>query len=404
MGVLGKRLALWGTIAAVLALLLLYAFRPRAELVDVETVVAGPLQVTVDAEGIARIKDVFTISAPVAGRLLRTPLAAGDPLTRDVSVVATIEPSDPAFLDPRALAESRQELETAEAARKAAAAEVERARTEQRFAHTELERARTLFESGSVPRRFADEAERTAGTAEAAVAGALAALDAREHEVLRARARLITPVDRSEGTLECECVTLTSPVNGRVLRVFEKSATVVAPGTALLEVGDPEELEVVADFLSADAVRIRPGQIATIEGWGGDGALEARVRHVEPFGFTKVSALGIEEQRVNVVFDLETSRERWEPLGHGYRVISRVVLWEGYDVLTVPVTALYRQASEWYVFVAAAGRAEQRAVTPGFRSGLKVQVLDGLDDGDVVIVNPPASLEPGARVRERGRV
>ncbi len=397
-----KRVLLWSVLGFVLVALLVYAFRPRPQLVDLHTVVPGPFQVNVEADGVTRVKDVFTISAPVGGRLLRTSLKAGDPVTLDTTVVATIEPSDPEFLDPRTLAEGREDLEAAQAGLDLAAAELERAEAEQAFARTELERARKLFAGGSVPRRFVDEAERAARTADALVAAATAALDAREHEVLRIRARLFTPVARDEA-VPCECVTLRSPIEGRVLRVFEESETVVAPGTPLLELGDPAQLEVVADFLSEDAVRIAPGRRAFVEGWGGDEALAARVRHVEPLGFTKVSALGIEEQRVNVVLDLVSPADRWEALGHGYRVTVRVVLWEADDVLAVPVTALFRADAQWRLFVSDGGRAARRDVAVGRRSGLWAQIVEGVAVGDRVIVNPPATLEPGAAVAGRRR-
>ncbi|MEQ8483229.1 MAG: HlyD family efflux transporter periplasmic adaptor subunit [Pseudomonadales bacterium] len=396
-----KRLLLWGTIVSVLVLALFVAWLPAAELVDLQTVDARPLAVTVDAEGVTQVRDVFTVSAPLGGRLLRTPLRPGDRLVMGVTVVATLEPSDPAFLDPRALAESQQELQSAEAARTLAAAELARAEAEQTFATADLGRARELFAGGSVPRRYVDEAERVARMADATVAAAAAAVDARTHDVMRARVRLLTPVTGPRGADDCLCVTITAPVDGQVLQVFERSETVVTPGTPLLSVGDPAQLEVVADFLSADAVRISPGQTAWLDGWGGDRRLEGRVRRVEPFGFTKVSALGIEEQRVNVVIDLVSPRDAWLALGHGFRVVARVVTWESDAVLTVPVTALFRRDGRWTVFVAEAGRVRMRAVVPGQWAGLDVQILDGLSAGERIVDSPPAALDEGVRVRAR---
>ncbi len=399
MNVFSRRLFVWGGIALVLAVLLVMAFRPQPVVVDLLTVRPGPLQVTVDAEGITEVRDVFTISAPVGGRLQRTPLEVGDAVLRGETVVATIEPSDPAFLDPRAQAESQEELEAAVAARDLAAAELEKAEVEKSFAETELKRARELFASRTVPQRFVDDAERAYRSAAAAVTAAIAALDARKHQVKRARARLITPAAGERNDGDCDCVTLQAPVSGQVLRIFEKSETVVVPGDPLLEIGDPKDLEVVADFLSADAVQVSAGDRALIEGWGGAQPLDARVRRVEPFGFTKISALGIEEQRVNVVFDLVSPPEAWESLGHGYRVIARVVLWEGRDVLTVPVTALFRDGDRWEVFVASDGRARVRTVTPGHRAGLQVEIIDGLGAGEVVVVNPPEHLADGVALQ-----
>lgn len=398
-----KRILLWGAIGTVALAVLVFAWRPRPALVDLHTVARGPLEVTVDAEGITQVRDVFTISAPVSGRLLRTPLSVGDPLVMGATVVATLEPSDPGLLDPRTQAESQQELQAAEAALNLAHAERARAEAEQTFASADLERARELFASGSVPRRFVDEAERAARMADAAVAAAVAAVDARRHEVLRARARLLTPATAAvaRSGADCQCVNLAAPADGRVLRIFEKSETVVSAGQPLLEMGDPGSLEVMADFLSADAVRIEAGQTAWLTGWGGEPDLEARVRRVEPFAFTKVSALGIEEQRVNVLFDLVSARERWAALGHGYRVIARVVVYRAEAALTVPVTALFRNGGRWHVFVESAGRAELRAVTPGHWAGLKVEVLDGLSVDERVVTSPPGALASGARIAPR---
>jgi HlyD family secretion protein len=401
MGVVGKRALLWGAIGALLTVLLTIAFLPRALRVEVRTLAPGPFRATLEAEGVTRVRNVFTMSAPVAGRVLRNPLEVGDELVQGDTVVATIEPSDPAFLDPRTLAESQHDLEAAEAERDLAAAEVARAEGDLTFAAAERARAEELFAHGSVPRRFVDEAQRESGRAEAALAAARAALDVREHHVMRARARLGTPVRVARAGPDCDCIELKAPVDGRVLQIFEKSEAVVQAGAPLLEIGNPAELEVVADFLSADAVQIAAGQRAEISGWGGTGVLPARVRRVEPFGFTKVSALGIEEQRVNVVLDLTAPAAEWRGLGHGYRVMVGVIAWESESALTVPVTALFRNAGAWQVFVVSDGVARVREVEVGARAALETLVTGGLAPGDVVIVNPPEKLADGARVAAR---
>jgi len=398
MNVMSRRFVIWGVLGTVLLLALFAAFRPRPLPVDLLEVQPGPMRVTVDAEGITKVKDVFAVSAPVGGLLHRTPLKVGDRVVRGETVVATIEPSDPAFLDPRAQAESQADVESAEAARDLAAAELERAEIEKDFAETELHRARELFAKGTVPQRFVDEAQRAFRSASAAVTAATASVDARDHQVKRALARLIEPVSDAPHQEDCACFTLSAPVDGRVLRVFEESETVVTPGAPLLEIGDPTLLEVVADFLSEDAVRVEAGRPAVIEGWGGEAPLEASVRRVEPFGFTKLSALGIEEQRVNVVFDLVSPRAQWSSLGHGYRVIAKVVVWEAPTVLSVPVTALFRQGKQWMLFVYNDGDARLRPVTVGHRAGLQVEILTGLESGEVVVLNPPEGLTDGAAV------
>lgn len=398
MSVLGRRWLLWGAVAALIAVGLVFAFRPRPLGVELRTLSPAPFRVVLEAEGMTRVRDVFTVSAPVAGQVLRNPLEVGDALEQGRTVVATIEPSDPTLLDPRSQAESQQDLKAAEAEYDLAKAEVARTEADRAFTEKELVRAEELFARGSVPQRFVDEARRAFQSADAALGAARAALNVREHQVMRARARLYTPVAGSTGESGCNCIELTAPIDGRVLRIFEKSAAVVAAGTPLLEIGDPAGLEVVADYLSADAVRITAGQRAEITGWGGDASLEARVRRVEPFGFTKISALGVEEQRVNVVLDLVAPRERWGGLGHGYRVIVRVIGWESDAALTVPVTALFRNAGAWHVFVDEGGVARLRTVEAGQRAGLEVLVTSGLAAGEAVVVNPPEALEDGMRI------
>lgn len=403
MNMITRRWLLWGLVGVAVVTALVLAFRPRALAVETLTVTPGPFRVMLESEGMTRIRDVFTVSAPVAGRLLRNPLEVGDVVIQGTTVVVTVQPADAAFLDPRTLAESRADVEAALSERQLAEAERTRAEAERAFAETELARVRTLFERGSLPQRAVDEAERIFRSADAALAAAVAAVDARTYQVARARARLMAPAaDAASGPDgPCDCLELRAPVDGRVLRMFQKSEAVVAAGTPLLEIGDPTDLEIVADFLSEEAVRIVPGQRAEISGWGGDAELEARVRRVEPFGFTKVSALGIEEQRVNVVLDVDGPATAQQGLGHGYRVVARVIGREADDVLSVPVTALFRQAGAWQIFVVEAGVARQREVRIGQRAGLAVEVTEGLAAGEVIVANPPEALAAGVRVRPR---
>jgi len=398
MSVVGKRWLIWSGAALLLAGFLVYAFRPQPVAVDTLTLQPVPFRVTLDADGVTQIRDLFTISAPVGGRVLRNPLEVGDRVEQGLTVVATIEPSDPAFLDPRAQAESRHELEAAEAELDLAKAELARTEAERTFAAAEQQRAESLYARSAVPLRFVEDARRSFRTADAAVAAARAAADVREHQVRRARARLIMPVSAPFDRADCDCILLKAPVDGRILRLFAKSEAVVVAGTPLLEVGDPGQIEIVADFLSADAVRIEPGQYAEIAGWGGEDALEARVRRVEPFGFTKISALGIEEQRVNVVLDLISPPGRWSGLGHGFRVVVRVIVWQQSAALAIPVTALFREAGDWRVFLVDGDRVRSHALAIGQRAGLQVEVTSGLRAGDIIVVNPSEALADGVRV------
>jgi HlyD family secretion protein len=396
-----KRALFWAPLALALVAALAWLFRPAAVTVDLVTVDRGPLTVSVSDEGETRVKDMYVVSAPVPGLMRRIELDVGDAVVADQTVVARIQPSDPSFLDIRSEAEARAGVEAAAAARTLAAAQVRRAQAELDFARAELGRVRALARSHTVSESDLDAAERRARTTEAALAEAQAERRVRESEYQVARARLLTPATTRERPADCECVTVYSPVSGNVLRVATESEGVVPSGTPLVEVGNPEQLEVVVDLLSADAVRVEAGQRVIIEGWGGDQPLAGVVRRVEPFGFTKVSALGIEEQRVNVVIDITESRERWQRLGHGYRVEPRIVLWEATDVLRIPLSALFREGDRWAVFVEQNQRAVLREVEIGQGNGLEAEVRSGLEQGERVVLHPGDRVSPGARLAER---
>jgi HlyD family secretion protein len=397
-----KRLLFWVPPVLALAVALAWLFRPAAVPVDLVAVEHGPLMVSVSDEGETRVRDMYVVSAPVPGRMRRIELEAGDTVVADQTVVAQIEPSDPSFLDVRSAAEARASADAASAGRSYAEAQVRRAQAELDFARSELERIRALAKSHTVSQNDLDSAERRAKTADAALAEAKAALKVRQSEYQVARARLMAPASR-RGASGCDCVSVYSPVSGEVLRVVTESEGVVQSGTPLIEVGDPVKLEIVVDLLSADAVRVQPGQRAVIEAWGGPRPLEGEVRRVEPFGFTKVSALGIEEQRVNVIIDLKEPREQWRRLGHGYRVEPRIVLWEGRDVLKVPLSALFRQGPQWAVFVEKGGRAELRTVEVGHENGLEAEVTKGLESGERIVLHPGDRVSPGTRLEDRSR-
>jgi HlyD family secretion protein len=396
-----KRLLFWVPLAAALAVALLWVFRPAAVAVDLVEAKRGPLAVSVSDEGETRVRDMYVVSAPVPGHLRRIDLEAGDSVVADQTVVAQIEPSDPTFLDVRSAAEARAGVDAADAARTHAEAQVRRAEAELEFAQSELERIRALARSHTVSENDLDSAERRAKTTDAALAEARAELKVRQSEYQVARARLMTPASR-RGTSDCDCVSVYSPVSGEVLQVLTESEGVVQSGTPLVEIGDPDKLEIVVDLLSADAVRVQPGQRAIIEAWGGTRPLEGVVRRVEPFGFTKVSALGIDEQRVNVVIDIKEPRQQWARLGHGYRVEPRIVLWESRDVLKVPLSALFRQGRQWAVFVAQDRRAVLRQVEIGHENGLEAEVVSGLEAGERVVLHPGDRVSPGVRLQPRG--
>ena len=402
MTVFMKRLTFWGSLLALLVIGLVFAFRPRAIVVDMAEIRRGELVVTVNDEGRTRVHDIYVLSAPVAGQMRRIDLHAGDGVVARETVVAEIEPIDPAFLDPRSEAQAIADVRAAESAEALAQATIEQAEAELDFARNEHDRATQLIEEGTISERERDDAEREYRTKRAALATALAALDVRSYELERARAALVTPADTQARAEDCACVSMRAPVNGSVLRILQQSEAVVTSGTPLVEIGDPRDLEIVVDLLSSDAVSVAAGQRVLIERWGGETVLEGRVRLVEPYGFTKISALGIEEQRVNVIIDLTSPTEEWARLAHGYQVELRIVLWEAAEALKLPVLALFREGENWAVFVESDGRAELRHVTLGRRSQLEAQVLEGLEAGERVVLHPSDRVQAGVRIAARG--
>jgi HlyD family secretion protein len=358
--------------------------------------------VTVDEEGETRVHDIYVLSASVAGHMRRIDLHAGDPVVAFETVVAEIEPIDPAFLDPRSEAQAQADARAAESAEALARAEVVQAEAEFEFARREHHRASELIKEGTISQRDLDDAERGFRTRRAALATAQAALEVRSFELERARATLVSPAETRASGTECACVTVRAPVDGQILRILQQSEGVVAAGDPLAEIGDWRNLEIIVDLLSSDAVRTESGQRVLIERWGGNTVLEGRVRVVEPFGYKKISALGIEEQRVNVIIDLTSPMEQWTRLAHGYQVDVRIVLWEQNDALTVPMLALFRDAGQWAVFVESDGRAELRHVSIGRRSELDAEVLNGLEEGERVVMHPSDRVQNGVRITQRG--
>ncbi len=391
-----KNRSVW-LMALVVAALLAVALWPQAVVVDTAAVSRGPLVVTIDEEGETRLHHRFVVSAPVAGRILRIDLEPGDPVVKDETVVARMLADPPALLDERSRAEAEAAVRAAQGALGGARAEARRAQTAQKLAATELEREEELNRAGLTTRqnldarvaaaRAADEARRAA---DFTVAGAAA-------ELARARARLM-PSTPGSGDRQ---LAITAPVTGVVLRRFRESEAVVPAGEPLVELGDPGELEVVSDLLSTDAVRVRPGMPASVEQFGGEHPLSARVRLVEPAGFTKVSALGVEEQRVNVVLDFDDLAAASTMLGDAYRVEVRIAIWEGESVLRVPTGALFRAGSDWAVYVVDGGRARQTIVQVGQRTPQQAEILSGLAEGQIVVLHPGDMLTSGARVDVR---
>ena len=391
------RTLFWTAVALVLAALLIFAFRPRAVLVDLGEVSRGPLTVAVRDEARTRVRDIYVVSAPVSGRLLRIGNRAGEPVEAG-AVIAIIQPGPATFVDERSRREIEAGVRSAEAALNLARAELERAEAQLAHARIEAERTETLFAASVASQSALDRARLDVRTAAAAVGNARAGVGVRQADLEAVRVRLIEPAAAGSSG---RAVTIRAPVAGRVLRVLQESESVIAQGAPVMEIGDPGDLEIVADLLSSDAARIAVGAPALIEAWGEGPAVPGRVRLVEPYGFLKVSALGVEEQRVRVIIDPVDPPAAWTAVGHGYRVEAAVTVWKAEAVVRVPVAALFRDRGRWAVFRVEDGRARLQRIGMGQNDGDLAEVLSGLKPGDQVVLHPGPSIADGGAVRVR---
>lgn len=384
-------------VAVALAGGIAFGFLPRAVEVEMAAAERGPLVVTIEEEGKTRVRDRYVISAPVSGQARRIALRVGDAV-RAGQAVAEIEPLRSSALDPRSRAQAAAAVRAAEAALAAARANASAAAAQAALARQEQGRIESLRAAQFVSDQAVDKARSDADRSQAARSAAEHAATAAQFDLERARAALAGAA-LSPGA--AEVVAVRTPVGAAVLKVLHESEGPVQAGAALLEVGDPASLEVEVEVLSSQAVKIRPGAKVLLDRWGGEAPLEGVVRVIEPTGFTKVSALGVEEQRVRVIADLASPREQWARVGDGYRVEARFVVWEGSDVLQIPSSALFRHDGGWAVFVAEGGKARLQAIGTGQRNGLRVEVLSGLQAGERVIVHPDDKIAAGRRVKSR---
>jgi HlyD family secretion protein len=386
-------------LAVVIAAALAWGFWPAPLLVESATVVRAPLSVTVEEEGRTRVKDRFVISAPVAGYLQRIMLEVGDAITQG-QALALMEPLRPEVLDPRSRARAEAQVAAANAAIKSAEQQVNAARAEAGFASNDFKRKQQLQEQSLVSREALEQAATRSREAAAQLRSAEFTVEVARYELEAAQTALQYSIG-SNGDEGLETVALKAPVASQVLQIHHKSEGVVVTGEPLLEIGDPAALEIAVDVLSADAVRIKPGTRVQLLRWGGPQVLEAVVRTIEPTGFTHISALGVEEQRVWVIADLVSPRSEWEQLGDGYRVEADFVLWHEDDVLQVPTSALFRREGNWTVFTIDAGKARLVTVNAGRSNGLATQILDGIGVGEQVILHPDDRIADGVRVTEK---
>ncbi|UWQ02519.1 HlyD family efflux transporter periplasmic adaptor subunit [Aliiroseovarius crassostreae] len=392
-----------GSLAVIGVVALIYvASRPEAVPVDLAEVGRGPLEVTINAEGQTRIRDIYDLSAPVTGQMDRSPLRVGDMVVAGETLVARIAPGAPAFLDDRSRAQAEAAVAQAEAALQLARSNIAMAEADLGHAQVNLSRLVDLHARGTAPQTQLDAAELSLDLAAAKLDAAHAQYEMRKGELAAQTATLIEPESgRGDEDRSSCCLDLLAPVSGTVLSIAHESARMVQAGTPILSIGETSDLEITADLLSSDAVRLTPGARAYVERWGGGETLMAHLRVIEPSGFTKLSALGIEEQRVKVRLDFDSPTEARAALGHGFRTYLRIVEWSADDVLRVPVSALFRSGGEWAVFVAENNLAHLRKVMISHRNEDFAEVIEGLLEGEQVVTHPGDRVGPEVLIADR---
>jgi len=403
-----SRLVLTVVATALIGGALAAVFWPRALLVDMAEVRVGPMIVTINEEGRTQVKESYVVSTPVAGELQRVTVQPGEKVIKGETIVAQMRPANPSALDLRTREQALAAVTAAEAALRVAWADKNAALANLDFAKSELERTARLVERSIISKVTMERAEQASRIAEANVDTVEAAIAMREAELKNARARLIGFDDLGlasaiiqENSLSQD-IPLRAPIDGTILQVIHKSETTLPVGQPILEIGDIDgDLEVVAELLSSDAVQVEPGDRVIITNWGGASDLSGVVSRIDPYGFTKHSALGVEEQRVEIIIHFDPPELALGNLGHGYRVEIRVVVWEQNDALVVPSSALFRQHREWAVFKVISGKAVLQRVEIGQNNGIDAELLGGLEQGDQVILFPSANLDDGQRVTKR---
>jgi len=392
-----RRRILLSAVVCVVVVATVYGFIPKPIQVDLIPVSKGTFQVTIEEEGRTRLKDRFVISAPVAGFMRRIDFKVGDPVQKGQSLII-LEPMQSQALDPRSRAEAEAVVSAAEASLHAAKEKEHAAQADAGYVEKRSERLKNLFNKGAMARDQLDRAEAEAQKARAFHLSARAAVDVTRSELERARNTLKTFENTGKyGKQDLHAIT--APVGGRIFRIYRESEGTVYAGEPLMDIGNVENLEVRVETLSSDAVKIKKGTPVIFKRWGGDIPLEGRVKIVEPAGFTKVSSLGVEEQRTLVIADITSPPEQWRVLGDGYRLDAHFVIWEGKNVLQVPASSLFRIEKGWAVFVEDCGRARQRAVQIGQRNGVSAEIISGLKEGETVVVHPDDTLRDGGRIR-----
>lgn len=387
---------------AAVAGLVYVGFRTEPVPVDLYAASRGDMRITVDADGKTRIRDIYEVSAPISGTAQRSPVSIGDRVIKDETVVAVVRPSEIGFLDARTRVQAEAAVREAQAALQAAETSVRQAEAELNYAITQYSRVQTLVDRGVASLTQLEDAAQIKALREAALESAKAGHKAAESALARARAALIEPGPPEDGIVdETCCVNIRAPSDGVVLDIVNVSERPVQAGAPLLTIGQPDNLEIVADILSSEAVRIEEGSPVLVERWGGDETLNATVREIEPAAHTKVSALGIEEQRVDVTMDIDNADIVGKGLGDGFAVFVRIIVWEGESVLQVPVSSLFRSDGGWALFAVEDGVARQVEVEIGRRSGLMAEIVSGIEEGTQVITHPSDRVHDGVAIVDR---
>lgn len=385
------------SIVLIVVMLLVYGFLPKTRDVDLVSVTRGPLQITIEEEGRTRLKDRFTISAPTAGYLRRITAKVGDAVNKG-QIVAALEPLQSQALDPRTRATAEAAVTSADAALKAAIEREKVTKADVAYLEQRQARLKALYDKGSISKDQFDQINSEAQKARAFQLSAAAEVSVAHSELERAKIvlRNFSSV-KGNGNI----VAVTSPVNGAVFRIYHESEGAVNMGEPLMDIGDPGNIEVLVEVLSSDAVKIKKGTAVLFKRWGNDEPLNGTVRLIEPAGFTKISSLGVEEQRVLVLADITSPRNQWNVLGDGFRMEAHFVIWEGENILQIPASALFRSGQDWAVFVAENGRARKRLLTIGQRNGLAAQVISGLKEKEKVIAYPDDTISEGTKITPR---
>ncbi|MBN1365137.1 MAG: efflux RND transporter periplasmic adaptor subunit [Syntrophaceae bacterium] len=385
------------SVVVVVTILLVYGFLPKTLDVDIVSVTRGPLQITIEEEGRTRLKDRFTISAPTAGYMRRVNFKVGDAVKK-CQIVAVLEPLQSQALDPRSRASAQSSVTSAEASVKSAVERERVASADAAYAEQRLERLKALYEKGSISKDQFDQINSEAQKARALQLSATAEVNVAKSEMEKAR---VTLQNFSAVRENDNAVDVTSPVSGAVFKVYQESEGAVDTGQPLIDIGDAGNLEVRVEVLSSDAVKIKKGTKVLFKRWGREEPLTGKVRLVEPAGFTKISSLGVEEQRVLVIVDITSPPEKWRVLGDGFRMEAHFIIWEGENILHIPESALFRSGKDWAVFVAENGEARKRIVEIGQRNGMNAEIVSGLRENEKVLVYPDDNISEGTKIKQK---